>query len=235
MNYKRMQSKSVAPTTAGYTIVELLVATAVISLLIGLTLPAIQTARNSARQAQCLNRMRNLGIALLQNNDTAQRFPACGYFGDGTPATFGQYRSWIVDILPYLDQANIYNQWDFDLSCKDPVNIPLAGQHIAVLTCPSDHSVIPGKGNLSYVLNGGIGFTAQIGSVHNCPVDARGRRLDLNGNGIICHSSTQDDGAPPTVTCSFTWVCFTTKPGKERSAPIVITPWRATPTVLRIR
>lgn len=181
---------------AGFTLVELLVATAVIGLLIALALPAIQTARGSARQVQCLNNMRNVGLAILQNTDSANRFPACGYFGDGTTATFGQYRSWVVDILPYLDQSNIYSAWDFDLSCKDPVNAPLANTHISVLTCPDDFSIVQGKGNLTYVLNSGIGFTAQISGVHDCPVGPKSGKLDLNGNGITCNSSTNGDGTP---------------------------------------
>ncbi|KAA0134425.1 DUF1559 domain-containing protein [Gimesia chilikensis] len=181
---------------AGFTIIELLVATAVIGILIALALPAIQTARSSARQLQCLNNMRNVGLAILQETDSANRFPACGYYGDGTPATFGQYRSWVVDILPYLDQSNIFTAWDFDLSCKDPVNVPLASTHIAVLTCPDDFSVIPGQGNLSYVLNSGIGFTAEIAGIHDCPVGPQSGKLDLNGNGITCNSSTSGDGTP---------------------------------------
>lgn len=181
---------------AAFTLVELLVATATIGILIALTLPAIQNARSSARQLQCLNNMRNVGLAILQETDKANRFPACGYFGDGTSATYGQYRSWVIDILPYIDQANIYSAWDFDLSCKDPLNAPLANTHIPVLTCPDDFSIVVGKGNLTYVLNSGVGFTAEIAGIHDCPVGPISGMLDLNGNGITCNSSTSGDGTP---------------------------------------
>lgn len=193
---KRASSVKSTPQRRGYTIIELLVVVAVISILIALALPAVQSARNSARQVQCLNNMRNVTLALLQTTDSANRFPACGYFGDGTPATYGQYRSWVVDILPFLDQSNLYNSWDFNLSCKDPVNVPLAETNIPVLTCPDDFSVVPGKGNLTYVLSSGVGFTAQIGGIHDCPVGPGSGKLDLNGNGITCNSSTEGDGTP---------------------------------------
>ena len=180
----------------GYTIIELLVVVAVISILIALALPAVQSARNSARQLQCLNNMRNVSLGLLQATDSANRFPACGYFGDGTSATSGSYRSWVVAILPYIDQANLFNQWDVDKNYQDPVNAPLAKTTIPVLTCPDDISVDPGQGNLTYVVSSGIGFSAQIGGIHDCPVGPSSGKLDLNGNGSSCTSSTGGVGSP---------------------------------------
>lgn len=181
---------------SGYTIIELLVVTAVISILIALALPAVQSARNSARQVQCLSNMRNVSLGLLQATDSANRFPACGYFGDGTPATSGSYRSWVVEVLPYIDQANLFNQWDVDKNYRDPVNSPLANTHIPIIVCPSDISEVPGQGNLSYVVSSGVGFSALIGGIHDCPVGPSSGKLDLNGNGITCNSSTSGDGTP---------------------------------------
>ncbi|HAH45714.1 MAG TPA: hypothetical protein DCM07_12830 [Planctomycetaceae bacterium] len=181
---------------SGYTILELLVVTAVISIMIALALPAVQSARNSARQVQCLNNMRNVTLGILQATDSANRFPACGYFGDGTPATGGSYRSWVVATLPYIDQANLYNQWDVEVNYKNPVNAPLAKTHIPVLICPDDISEVPGQGNLTYVVSSGVGFSAQISGIHDCPVGPSSGKLDLNGNGISCNSSTEGDGTP---------------------------------------
>ncbi|WP_194242441.1 DUF1559 family PulG-like putative transporter [Gimesia benthica] len=181
---------------SGFTIVELLVSTAVIGVLAALALPAIQTARNSARQVQCLNNMRNISLGILQATDTAGRFPACGYYGDGTPASVGAYRSWVVEILPFIDQSMIYDKWDVEKSYNDPVNKPLANTHIPVLTCPSDKTEVVGNGNLTYVVSSGVGFTTMRNGVHDCPVDTTQRKLDLNGNGITCNSSTSGDGTP---------------------------------------
>lgn len=181
---------------AGYTVVELLVATAVIGVLIALALPAVQSARNSARQVQCLNNIRNVGFAILQATDSANRFPACGYYGDATPATFGSYRSWGVEILPYIDQSTLYDKWDVDKPYSDPINKPLANTHIPILTCPDDITEVPGKGNLTYVVSSGIGFTTMRNGIHDCPVDTTQKELDMNGNGITCNSSTSGDGTP---------------------------------------
>lgn len=181
---------------SGYTIIELLVVTAVISMLIALLLPALQSARGSARRVQCLNNMRNVSLGLLQATDSANRFPACGYYGDGTPGTVGSFRSWVVDILPYIDQARLYNEWDFDEHYLKTTNGPLGDTHIAVLICPDDISEVPGQGNLTYVVNSGVGFSALIGGVHDCPIGPRSGKLDLNGNGITCNSSTEGDGTP---------------------------------------
>ena len=180
----------------GYTIIELLVVTAVIGILIALALPAVQSARNSARQLQCLNNMRNVSLGLLQATDSANRFPACGYFGDGTPTGSGSFRSWVVAVLPFIDQANLYNQWDVEKNYNDPTNAPLAKTYIPVLTCPDDISEVPGEGNLTYVVSSGIGLSAQIGGIHDCPVGPSSGKLDLNGNGITCNSSTSGDGTP---------------------------------------
>lgn len=184
------------PARAGYTIVELLVSISVIGVLIALSLPAVQSARNSARQVQCLNNMRNVSLGLLQVTDSANRFPACGYYGDGTPGTVGSYRSWVVEILPYLDQSFIFNKWDMEKGYENPVNAPMANTHIPVLVCPDDKTEVPGQGNLTYVVNSGVGFTTLRSGIHDCPVDPSQRALDLNGNGITCNSSTNGDGTP---------------------------------------
>ncbi len=181
---------------SGYTIIELLMVVGVISILIALVLPAVQSARNSARQVQCLNNMRNVGLGLIQATDAADRFPACGYYGDGTPGTVGSFRSWVVEILPYIDQGTLYNQWNFEKHYLDPLNAPLGETHLPVLTCADDISVVPGQGNLSYVVNSGVGFSALIAGIHDCPIGPASGKLDLNGNGITCNSSTEGDGTP---------------------------------------
>lgn len=201
--YQKLNPKSVRSSGArllrprpGYSILELVVVVAVLGLLFALTFPAVQSARSSARVLQCMNNMRNISLGIIQWTDTNNRFPACGYYGDGTPATVGTYRSWVVDTLPYLDHSNIYNKWNFDVRYTNPVNEPLASTHIPALACPDDVTIIPGFGNQSYVLSSGVGFTAQIGGIHDCPVGPSSGKLDLNGNGITCNSSTMGDGTP---------------------------------------
>ena len=177
---------------SGFTMIELVVVIAIISILMSLLLPAVQQSQSAARRVECASRMRNVNLAMLDVLEAGLRFPACGNF----TAQFGRHHSWVVDVLPWLDQADIANRWNKDLSIYDPVNEPLTHLSFPVLTCPADISVVPGQGNLSYVVNGGVGFTVFYNGVHDCPVDPQGRKLDLNGNGVSCPASGTGDGQP---------------------------------------
>lgn len=105
MNRFRLRSK-------GFTLIELLVVIAIIAILIALLLPAVQQAREAARRTQCRNNMKQLGLAMHNYHDTFGQFPQnyeATRFGGGIPTSV----SWITASLPYLDQAPLYNQVDF--------------------------------------------------------------------------------------------------------------------------
>ena len=96
----------------GFTLVELLVVIAIIGILIALLLPAVQAARESARQIQCANNLKQIGLALANYENTNMAFPP-----GGDPSPFnGTYRmygcSWMVWMLPYIEQENIYEPID---------------------------------------------------------------------------------------------------------------------------
>lgn len=182
----------------GFSLIELVVAMAVIAVLVAIAVPAITKSRQAARRTQCMNNMRQIAAGLLEVANDRNRFPACGNFG-----LRGNHHSWVVDLLPWIDQRNISDRWDKNRPISDPVNAPLAQTHIPVLTCPMDISVQtrPGEthGDLSYVVNGGIGFTVLYpGGMHDCPVDPSRHRLDLNQNGVLCPQppDLDDDGEP---------------------------------------
>ncbi|HBN77239.1 MAG TPA: hypothetical protein DD473_15775, partial [Planctomycetaceae bacterium] len=176
----------------GFTIIELLVSLFIIGLLIALLLPAVQNARSSVRKISCLNRMRNVNLAMIQVVEQNGRFPACGNF----TKEFGRHHSWVIDVLPWLEQGTFADKWNKDRSINDPENLPLTTQHFPILTCPADISVDGGKGDLSFVVNGGWGYTVYHKGVHDCPIDPQGRRLDLNGNGESCPPLGEADGKP---------------------------------------
>lgn len=88
----------------GFTLIELLVVIAIIAVLVALLLPAVQQAREAARRSQCKNNLKQLGLALHNYHDTMTVFPPGG-------VSYGP--SWLTMILPYLDQATAYNQFNF--------------------------------------------------------------------------------------------------------------------------
>lgn len=114
----------------GFTLVELLVVIAIIGVLIALLLPAVQSAREAARRAQCTNNMKQLGLALHNYHDTFQVFPPGNFHYDATdPDTMPADRNWIETslcsicpwgsfgwpafILPFMEQQNIYDTIDW--------------------------------------------------------------------------------------------------------------------------
>ena len=104
----------------GFTMIELLVVIAIIAILIALLLPAVQQAREAARRSQCRNNLKQVGLALHNYHDTFSGFPIGVNSGNGvygpTGASVGTGRwgiSFWVGLLPYLDQAPMYNQYNF--------------------------------------------------------------------------------------------------------------------------
>jgi len=101
----------------GFTLVELLVVLAIIGVLIGLLLPAVQKIRDAAGRIKCANNLRQIGLALHNYNDTNGQFPP-GIAGGQSPWEPPPYRgthyswSWLAELLPFIEQANLYQQAD---------------------------------------------------------------------------------------------------------------------------
>ena len=125
-------------TCAGFSLIEMLVAMSVIGLLVALLLPAVFRAREAARLAACLNNMRQLGIALHNYHEVHSAFP----IGVRSQRGFGP--SWFVGILPYIDQAALYNEFDMDSANNGAPFFPgsrngilLDRKVVPVFWCPS--------------------------------------------------------------------------------------------------
>lgn len=124
----------------GFTLVELLVVIAIIGILVGLTLPAVQMAREAARRAQCQNNLSNIGLALI-NFETAKGSlpPAVDPKNIGTnaaPQTNGF--TWIAQMLPEMEQANLHEQLNFQAQATAAGNLPALQVQLELLLCPTD-------------------------------------------------------------------------------------------------
>lgn len=151
-NRKRLQHRS------GFTLIELLVVIAIIGMLVALLLPAVQQARAAARRAQCKNHLKQLGLALHNFASTYDGdFPMIG-IPAGDP---GEYRSWAVILLPYLEQGTVYE------ALKQNPAYDLSTVSIPVYTCPDDGSASGVPGQLTYVVNFGY---AGRDSINGTPI-----------------------------------------------------------------
>jgi prepilin-type N-terminal cleavage/methylation domain-containing protein/prepilin-type processing-associated H-X9-DG protein len=134
-----------------FTIVELLVVIAIIGMLIGLLLPAVNSARERGRRIQCANNLRQLGLAMHQYLELNKSFPInwgnlVDAKGNKAEGINGMGHSWLTALLPFLEEKAIYDNIKFGqpMSYQDPpttgtyVNWQAARQPVAEFSCPTD-------------------------------------------------------------------------------------------------
>ena len=153
----------------GFTLIELLVVIAIIGVLIALLLPAVQAAREAARRSQCVNNLKQLGLALQNYHDTVGTFPA-GKPGHLNASNDMDNHSGFVAILPQMEQGALYNAWNFRVMYDNQVGQTQNSTAQPCGTCNNPAAPIPGA------FAGAVSFNSTVGvatiNTFLCPSDA---------------------------------------------------------------
>ncbi len=140
-----------------FTLIELLVVIAIIAVLIALLLPAVQAAREAARRAQCINNLKQLGLAITNYESSAGALPmTLALSGSGTTVTYITGWSAQARILPFLEGTNLFNAANLAVFKEDPPNTTIIGLNVAAFLCPSE--VRPQVSTHDYGLSGVVNY-----------------------------------------------------------------------------
>ena len=209
--------KRVLTRRKAFTLIELLVVIAIIAILIALLLPAVQQAREAARRTQCKNNLKNIGLALHNYHDTFDRLPNVMFSRSNAYPTCQSWVrsrgfSWRVAILPYIEQAALYNSIEPQLNVTGyngclgniPGGTPIADARNTVLDvyqCPSDDTeprVVTNVAGTNYAA--AVRASGGVGGAQHGQVNQDNNKLDL---GAICRAGCRltdiKDGTSNTI------------------------------------
>jgi len=176
----------------GFTLIELLVVIAIIAVLVALLLPAVQQAREAARRSACKNNLKQIGLALHNYHDTYSTLPM------GNWSRSGWGISWMPALLPFVDQAPLYQQFNFSLpnvgystQCTNLTNAGVQDTLIDVFLCPS--SPLPKRVSSTCANSMAASYVGISGAANDAVITA-GQAKVIGANHNRCCGSSPDDG-----------------------------------------
>jgi prepilin-type N-terminal cleavage/methylation domain-containing protein/prepilin-type processing-associated H-X9-DG protein len=200
-----------------FTLIELLVVIAIIAVLIALLLPAVQAAREAARRAQCVNNLKQLGLAMHNYNSQQNCFPPQVQNGGyasiwGAGVLFDPWPlDWTASVLPQMEQQPMYNALNFAFGSTGVFNRTVVSQQVASLMCPSENLKIPAAASTygwkSYHANvgGPSVISAWNGMFTTLVTDQFGQNgVYQNGNCGVVDLASVTDGTSNTCMISET-------------------------------
>ncbi len=176
----------------GFTLVELLVVIAIIGVLVALLLPAVQAAREAARRAQCVNQLKQWGLAMQLFHDSRGQLPLGSRSGPDGPR-----QTWVMHLWPYIEQNALASKNDVTINFYEPPGTiggtldGVTGQALSMYNCPSDEGADQTIGNYqrrrgNYVVNWGNTTYGRDDDTHGqAPFShIRGRRNEPRVTGL---------------------------------------------------
>jgi prepilin-type N-terminal cleavage/methylation domain-containing protein len=196
-------------TRRGFTLVELLVVIAIIGVLVALLLPAVQSAREAARRAQCSNNLRQMGLAIHNYDNTWKTMPPGNYHG-----VFG---SWLLHILPFMEQTPLHSNYvnsggihgfrNGGIRYGAAQNLPVTQTQVAAYVCPADtksknSAVVSGVAFHNYVACYGNTLRGRVSPVGRTTTN----QPNVFGGGAFLEVIHDLAGAPDTSPSYYSWI-----------------------------